>query len=108
MARVVHTPHSSGWSTTAVPDSSSAVPLRGDRAGEWHGQEGQDRIVAMLLGGSSTQGGLEQRNARFFVDLASSNGLTHSNTRTLERDHGWRGLCIEANSRFWPARRRTA
>ena len=57
----------------------------------------------MLLGGSSTQGGLEQRNARFFVDLASSNGLTHSNTRTLERDHGWRGLCIEANSRFWPA-----
>ena len=25
----------------------------------------------------------------------------HSNTRTLERDFGWHGVCIEANQHFW-------
>ena len=91
--RVVHRPTSSGWTTAAVAVTSTPPP-RTDRR-EWHGQEGQDRIVATLLGSS--------KQHRYFIDLASSGGWTHSNTKALERDWGWRGLCIEANSAFWPS-----
>ena len=93
MAHVVHRPTSSGWTTTAVA-STSTPPSRAIHR-EWHGQEGQDRIVATLMLGSS--------KPLYFIDLASSGGQMHSNTLALERDLGWRGLCIEANSRFWPS-----
>ena len=93
MARVVHRPTSSGWTTAAVA-STSTPPSRAIHR-EWHGQEGQDRIVATLMLGSS--------KPLYFIDLASSGGQMHSNTLALERDLGWRGLCIEANSRFWPS-----
>ena len=40
--------------------------------------------------------------ASYFVDLAANNATEASNTRLLERDFGWRGVCIEANPRyFW-------
>lgn len=92
-ARVVHWPTSSGWTTAAVT-STSTPPSRAVHR-QWHGQEGQDRIVATLMLGSS--------KPLYFIDLASSGGQMHSNTLALERDLGWRGLCIEANSRFWPS-----
>ena len=97
--RVVHRPTSSGWTTAAVAVISTP-PSRTERR-EWHSHQGQDRIVATLLRSS--------KQRRYFIDLASSGGLTHSNTVVLERDYGWRGLCIEANSGFWPslANRRT-
>ena len=100
--RVVHRPTSSGWTTVAVP-TTSTLPSRTDRR-EWHGQEGQDRIVVTLLETeSSTRRDAASKQRRYFIDLASSGGLTHSNTVVLERDYGWRGLCIEANSVFWPS-----
>jgi FkbM family methyltransferase len=51
----------------------------------------QDCMVHALL--SSKQGG-------YFVDLAANDAIILSNTRALERDHGWRGLCIEPNPRY--------
>ena len=59
-----------------------------DVAGRWHSQAGQDRLVLKLLQG---------KTSGFFVDLAANDALHLSNTRALERDFGWRGLCIEGN-----------
>ena len=40
---------------------------------------------------------LKRKRGGFFIDLAANDALTFSNTRTLERDHDWHGLCIEPN-----------
>ena len=65
-----------------------------------HGQSGQDFIVAATFGTA--------RNL-FFVDLAANDPIRYSNSRSLERDLGWRGLCIEPNPKLlWRlAQRRT-
>ncbi len=57
-----------------------------DKPGIWHAQVGQDRTVVQLLKGK--RGG-------FFIDLAANEPIILSNSRTLERDFGWDGLCIE-------------
>lgn len=31
----------------------------------------------------------------FFVDVGAHDGITWSNTYSLEKDHGWKGICIE-------------
>jgi FkbM family methyltransferase len=36
----------------------------------------------------------EKRNA-FFVDIGASNGIEISNTYLLEKDFGWKGICVE-------------
>lgn len=72
----------------------AAVDKAGDRPGKWHSQVGQDHLVHLLLGGK--KGG-------FFIDLAANMPILISNSRSLERDHQWNGLCIEANPRFHPA-----
>ena len=59
-----------------------------DRQNAWHSDFGQDKYVQELLGGK--RGG-------FFIDLAANNPIHSSNTRALERDYGWSGLCIEPN-----------
>lgn len=69
-----------------------AVPLPRpdplDKPGEWHGQANQDMFVNLLLP-------REPRRQRYFIDLAANHWIHGSNTRALERDHGWDGLCIE-------------
>ena len=60
-----------------------------DAPGSWHSQDGQDKTVAKLL---------QFQYGGFFVDLAANQPVCLSNTRALERDYGWRGLCIEPNS----------
>ena len=62
-----------------------------DQPGRWHGQVGQDRAVAAILG--------YKRNG-YFIDLAANDAVRLSNTRALERDYGWSGLCIEPNPRY--------
>ena len=62
-----------------------------DRQGMWHSQSGQDHTVASILGTAPTG------RARFFVDLAANSPVVFSNTRALERDLGWSGICIEGN-----------
>ena len=62
-----------------------------DKPGRWHSKGSQDRLVHTLLG----------RQRGFFVDLAANHPVFISNTRALERDFNWTGLCIEANPRYW-------
>ena len=59
-----------------------------DTPGTWHSQNGQDKRVYRSL---------DDMKHGFFADLASNKPVTFSNTRTLERDHGWRGLCIDGH-----------
>ena len=62
-----------------------------DRPGNWHSQAGQDRHVFTALA---------QRVGGYFVDLAANDPIKYSNTRTLERDYGWSGVCIDGNQRL--------
>ena len=63
-----------------------------DRPGTWNSQSGQDRTVHALM----PSDGMGNRH-RFFIDLAANEWRRNSNTRALERDYNWEGLCIEAN-----------
>ncbi|KAG8460468.1 hypothetical protein KFE25_013118 [Diacronema lutheri] len=54
-------------------------------------QSGQDLAVSLILGG---------RASGFFVDLAANDAMHLSNTFTLEKNHGWDGICIEANPAY--------
>ena len=63
-----------------------------DAPGMWHSQESQDRLVL--------NGILEGKRNGYFVDLAANHPLRRSNTRALERDYGWKGLCIDGNEEF--------
>eukprot|EP00966_Prymnesium_polylepis_P305116 7050366-Prymnesium_polylepis.1 len=74
------------WQALPVPRYSNDVP------GMWHSISKQDHFVYELL---------EQMKGGYFVDLASNHPVDHSNSRALERDHNWHGLCIEANPRYW-------
>ena len=50
---------------------------------EWHSAYGEDRVIVDLLGRDG-----------YFVDVGAGDP---SNTRALERDFGWHGICIDAN-----------
>lgn len=60
-------------------------------------QLGQDHFVLELLGGM--RGG-------YFLESGAADGVRGSNTLLLESDYGWRGLCIEANDRYFDALQR--
>eukprot|EP00966_Prymnesium_polylepis_P216733 5017395-Prymnesium_polylepis.1 len=60
----------------------------------WHGQVGQDFVVSQVL---------REHRVGFFVDLAANVPIYNSNTRALERDFGWTGLCIDGNEALMPA-----
>ncbi|KAJ1635937.1 hypothetical protein T492DRAFT_428310 [Pavlovales sp. CCMP2436] len=49
----------------------------------------QDRVVAAIF---------DNKQSGYFVDLAANHPIYLSNTRTLERDFGWQGLCIDGNA----------
>jgi FkbM family methyltransferase len=56
----------------------------------FHSQKGQDRwVIREVFQGQ--QGG-------YFVDVGASDGVRGSNTYTLERHFGWKGICAEANA----------
>ncbi|MRW83660.1 FkbM family methyltransferase [Pseudoduganella sp. FT26W] len=55
-------------------------------------QFGQDRLVLQLLNG---------KRDGFFLDTGAADGVRSSNTELLEREFGWRGLCIEPNTGFY-------
>ena len=69
-------------------DPSTLLEYRWDFPNWWHGQVGQDYRVIQILQG--LRGG-------FFVDLAANLPVKNSNTRALERDYGWQGICIDGN-----------
>ncbi len=53
---------------------------------------GQDAWVAKCL---------EHKHGGFFLDFGAFDGETISNTLTLEKELGWRGICVEPNPRFY-------
>jgi FkbM family methyltransferase len=57
------------------------------------GQKGQDKWVIFSV--------LPFKKNGFFLDLAASDGITHSNTYSLEKLFGWTGICIEPNPKFF-------
>jgi FkbM family methyltransferase len=57
----------------------------------FHSYQGQDRFVVAACGGQ--RGG-------FFLDSGASDGLSGSNTLTLEAEYGWTGICIEPNAQL--------
>ena len=79
----------------AVPNPTAIKLDKLDRRGKWHGQVGQDRTVNALMPSKATA-----RRRRFFIDLAANEWRFLSNTRALERDYAWEGLCIEASPRY--------
>ena len=79
--------------------ANSGSRVGNDYPGWWHSQHGQDFVIGSLFSDSPPG---------FFVDLAANEAIYLSNTRSLERDLKWRGLCIEGNEAMLPdlARRR--
>lgn len=65
-----------------------------DLPGVWHGQCYQDCLVHALL---------HQKSRGYFIDLAANDAIVLSNSRALERDYDWNGLCIEPNPVYHPA-----
>ena len=43
---------------------------------------------------------LREKKDGYFIDLAANDAISLSNTRTLEKDHGWRGLCIKPDPQY--------
>lgn len=50
---------------------------------------------------------LQHKRNGYFIDLAANHPVAISNTRALERDFGWNGLCVEANPYYHEAHVRT-
>jgi FkbM family methyltransferase len=63
----------------------AVIPSRGS-------YQGQDRFVLGVLG--------ELRNG-FFLDSGASDGVRGSNSELLEREYGWRGICVEPNRKLY-------
>ncbi|WP_204286674.1 FkbM family methyltransferase [Microbispora amethystogenes] len=55
-------------------------------------QHGQDAYVLAALG---------HRRAGYFLDSGASNGVRSSNTRLLEQEYGWTGICVEPNPHYY-------
>jgi len=55
----------------------------------FYSQAGQDEWVIKLL--------KNKRNG-YFVDIGAYDGIIGSNTYYLEKELGWKGLCVEANT----------
>jgi hypothetical protein len=77
-----------------VAVTSDPVFDAGDSVGGWCSTSGQDRTVVALLGAGSNL---------YFIEAGANAPILGSNTRALERDHGWRGICIEPSPRLHPA-----
>ena len=66
-----------------------------DQRGYWFSHCGQDHTVHSLFASEASTVRTQQK--RFFVDLAANHAFELSNTRALERDGNWDGICIDAN-----------
>ena len=78
----------------ALTSPINAMDAAEDLPGRWHSQFQQDVITHALL---------RHKRGGYFIDLAANHPVTISNTRTIERDFGWSGLCIEANPSYHAA-----
>lgn len=87
--RNLDVPTPEGFHRQAYDLEVQAAPAEmNDRPGVWHSQYSQDVVIAKLTG-HKTRG--------YFIDLAANDAFLVSNSRTLERDYGYSGMCIEPN-----------
>ena len=56
----------------------------------YYSAEGQDRWIVEDI--------FDYKKNCFFVELGAADGIHDSNTFILEKDYGWNGVCIEAES----------
>jgi FkbM family methyltransferase len=60
----------------------------------YHSHIGQDRWVAEVY---------DFKSAGYFLDFGAFDGMTISNTYSLEKGLGWSGICVEPNPTYFPA-----
>ena len=75
-------------SPAAEPDDECVVRDGCEARGVYNSAAGQELSVLSLLGG---------KRKGYFLDIASNHPTWLSNTRALERDQAWRGVCVEPN-----------
>jgi len=83
--------HARHYRGSDVSDSNSS--WWADKRGNFHSQASQDKTVVKLFANMPAS----HHGRRFFVDLAANQPIVLSNTRALERDYGWHGICIDGN-----------
>ena len=81
-----------GWNTInvfygATDNFESLLPSK-----KFFSQARQDEVVLKLL---------RYKTDGYFVDLASNDATSLSNSYALEKHYGWKGLCIEPNPAYW-------
>lgn len=92
--RILEVPTSSGFHAQQQQlEVQPAPPECHDWPGRWHSQYKQDYIISKLS---------RRRRGGFFIDLAANDAFLMSNSRSLERDYAWSGLCIEPNPYYHP------
>lgn len=75
-----------------VPDNADSAADR-QYIMNYYGQKKQDQWVIEEV--------FRFRRDGYFLDLAASDGISNSNTLTLERDLGWNGIAVEANQSYF-------
>ena len=61
--------------------------MSGYKTYEQYSQGGQDIYVKRIL---------KEKRDGYFVEIGANNGITMSNTYLLEKNYGWKGICLEA------------
>jgi len=60
---------------------------------KYYSQLGQDKWVLEKL---------DYKENGFFIEIGAYDGITLSNTYSLEKDFGWDGICVECNPEIIP------
>lgn len=76
---------------TESPRAHTLTPMKNSMNYQSH--IGQDAWVAECLNFKRTG---------YFLDFGAFDGKTISNTYALEKDLGWKGICVEPNPRYYP------
>jgi FkbM family methyltransferase len=60
---------------------------------EYYSQFGQDKHIINTIYKNKRKG--------YFVDIGAYDGIAMSNTYLLEKEYEWKGICVEANPRYF-------
>ena len=72
--------------------SRDAVAVSGENGDGWPAQCSQDEIIDRIF---------ESQRGLFYIDLAANHHFLISNTHALDKYRNWKGVCIEANPKYW-------
>lgn len=105
----------SGWTTVLIKSGPAKSGIVGSETQKEKKILGANRITTEDTVGSKSQAGqdvvvaaiFEGEKNGYFIDLASNDPVRFSNTRVLERDFGWDGICVEPSHLYlWGNARR--